>query len=192
LTCDEILFPKAWNDWMNEKWFLEIKENLETLIKKISKISDDRAIALVGALVIENLIDALLQAILPKYSILNTRDFSFYHKIKLCKALSLIPNTYLNGAIVIKDIRNDFAHDLNITSFNDLEPTLFQSIKDHLINRSIYGGYETINDLYIKFIQNTAVVLFMYQKKLEIFNKFIRQKNISEILLEFYKEQIKL
>jgi len=88
----------------------------------MSRAKDDRLLAIVGALVIEEALDSLLIAYIPKYKILHREDhdITFAMKIKLVRSLKLIPAHLLNAVDVIRDIRNEFVHKLDKDDFNSV------------------------------------------------------------------------
>ena len=94
---------------------------------------DDRALALTGALVIENAIDGFLNAHIPEYTKLkDKKDFTFSLKISLARALKLCPSRLFGAADTIRDVRNDFAHKLSISTFAECKPEHLRSIEGHL------------------------------------------------------------
>lgn len=94
---------------------------------------DDRAVAVVGALVVETAVDALLQAFAPGYKDLEQkREFTLSLKIALAKALRLCPSRLFGAADALRVVRNDFAHSLSVRRFEDCLPANLRSIDGHL------------------------------------------------------------
>ena len=100
----------------------EIREKLNVYLERYKKTSDDRALALVGAMTVEKELDELLEAWLPTYKkILEDKDFDFASKMNLAHAAKLIPGKILNAIEPIKRIRNIFAHNLDSSTFKELK-----------------------------------------------------------------------
>ena len=94
---------------------------LSALFKKTNGLEDDRLLSLVTALIVEERIDKLLITYLPRYSdLLVSEDCSFTVKIRTLQALNLIPLHITEACHVLRLIRNDFAHQLTLTTFDDL------------------------------------------------------------------------
>jgi hypothetical protein len=115
------------------------RENpLPELFKKTESLNDDRLLAIVTALIVEDRIDAALRAFLPKYTKLAERtDFTFSLKIALIEALAQIPPIFTRTATIIRKIRNEFAHNLNIVSFLEVKPALMTDLKN--LRATAYG-----------------------------------------------------
>lgn len=116
------------------------KENpLPELYRKTGSLNDDRLLAIVTALIIEDRIDAALGSFLPKYrKLTENTDFTFSLKIALCEALGQIPPSILNAANTLRKIRNEFAHNLDITSFTGIKESLTRALITQRAN--VYGA----------------------------------------------------
>lgn len=87
--------------------------------------ANDRAVAIVGGSYLETMLQLLLQGFLVNHS--STADLfkaygpfsSFTAKIQASFALGLISDNERGNLNLIRRIRNDFAHELRATSFND-------------------------------------------------------------------------
>jgi hypothetical protein len=92
--------------------------------QKTHGIDDDRLLAIVAALVVEEKLDHLLRLFLPGYHKLQSEQFGFAMKIRLLEALKLIPFRFTSAADCIRLIRNEFAHDLEKRRFEQLDQKL--------------------------------------------------------------------
>jgi hypothetical protein len=111
---------------------------LPELFLKIQGMNDDRLLAITTALIVEERLDALLSSFLPKYPRLKKADgFTFAMKISLAEALALIPPEILRAASIIRKIRNEFAHQLEIDSFKQLKESLVDPLKS--LRSDVYG-----------------------------------------------------
>jgi len=104
-----------------EKELSLISDNYIRQLSYIQKAKDDRLLAIVGALTIEDALDILLKAYIPEYKIFyDNGRMSFYVKIKLAQSLKLIPVHLLEAVTIIHGIRNQFAHNLHQDDFGSL------------------------------------------------------------------------
>jgi hypothetical protein len=110
---------------------------LPDLFGKTADLDDDRLLAIVTALIVEDRIDAFLGSFLPRYARLSSKDFTFSMKIALAETFAFIPPRLLSAATIFRKIRNEFAHNLELDSFS----TLKQSLISDLINlrREVFG-----------------------------------------------------
>ena len=111
---------------------------LPELFRKVDGLEDDRLLAIVTALIVEDRIDAALRSFLPRYTRLTEKsEFTFSLKIALLEGLGMIPSKLLNAATLVRKIRNEFAHDLEIQSFTQLEQKLLNQLKT--LRSNVYG-----------------------------------------------------
>src|SRR5260370_4607560 len=81
---------------------------LPDLFKKTEGLNDDRLFAIVTALVVEDRLDVLLAAFLPRYKRLtDAADCTFSVKIALLEAVAFIPTKIAGAATLIRQIRNE-------------------------------------------------------------------------------------
>ena len=179
----------------NKKELDQIKEKLSKYLERYKKTYDDRALALMCALAIENELEELLKAWVPTYKILiEEKGFDFSSKINLAKASKLIPGKILNAIEPIKRIRNIFAHNLDATTFEDVKkidsdasskqqafPMMHNKIKTFIPN------WKEENDKLVFFELTVLIVLGLniYAKHVEELNGYIRKKeNLQRIINE--------
>src|SRR5215207_965933 len=76
---------------------------LPELFSKTEQLQDDRLLAIVTALIVEDRLDVALKSFLPRYTRLEAgADFSFSMKIALAESLALIPTRILSAATVLR------------------------------------------------------------------------------------------
>lgn len=174
---------------------------MEETFEHLSSTTDERALAIIGALILEKGIDDLLHTIIPGYKALWDKwDFSLSTKIELARALRLFPNALFNCVDTIRQIRNEFAHDLSVNSLKALarrktsSKNLVASMRSHYLQ---YGehpfeeGYE-LNGFKI-LIEETIKMLHFYRMQAWLLNQFIRSKGLVPVLNSFCRsEQIDL
>jgi hypothetical protein len=101
----------------------KIQSEMDELWSHYKDVSDERLLALIAALCIENSIQELLQALGPGFSQLEDDvNYTFSLKIKTARALRIIPSRILTGCDLIRQIRNEFAHHLDTKQLSQLDP----------------------------------------------------------------------
>jgi hypothetical protein len=167
----------------------EIRTKLNKYLERYKKTSDDRALALMCALAIENELDELLKSWIPTYKILiENKDFDFSSKINLAKSLKIIPGKILNAIEPIKRIRNIFAHNLDAVTFEDVkkidsEAPLKQQAFPMLHNKikTFIPNWNETNDKLVFFELTVLIVLglHIYSKHVKEFNEKIRNEKLK-------------
>ncbi len=155
----------------------------------VSALNDDRLLVLVGALVVENTLDELLAAIMPGYKTLrDKKDFTFSMRIEFARALQLIPTRILNCADFIRDLRNDFVHDLSVKGFDDLEQSRIQSLHDRLSGFTP-KQFEKIAEAFRMLVSYTAIALYGYAIHVSRLNDFMRSAKFGESLKAYVESK---
>ncbi len=114
---------------------------LPDLFKKTEGLADDRLLALVTALIVENRLDVLNRAFLPRYDRLADakNEFTFSLKTRLAETLAMVPTRILTAAHIIRGIRNDFAHNLDLERFDQLDSKLLRKLTG--LRSEVYGQF---------------------------------------------------
>jgi len=107
-----------------------IEAQLAAILDHVKGAEPDRLLALVAGLVVENAVDSVLRAFLPGFKALNDRAFTFSMRIRVLEALALVPAHMPRNADFVRDVRNDFAHDLTLQTLSALPPGDLQSLAD--------------------------------------------------------------
>lgn len=108
------LFTKPFLDLLREN-------ELPKLFKKVDGLNDHRLLTIVTALLVENRVDAILKFVYPRYDrLLDRQEYTFSMKLTTLEALRYLPPSICNTSNVIRKIRNEFAHNLNLVKFDDL------------------------------------------------------------------------
>ncbi|HPR41302.1 MAG TPA: hypothetical protein PK718_01990 [Candidatus Methanofastidiosa archaeon] len=178
-----------------------IKEYTKILKRKLNKYQkdgDDRALAIMGALIVENTLDELLSKWINNYNILyKNRDFSFSMKIDLTLAMRIIPTELLTAIDNIRKIRNVFAHNLDAISFEEIisSDNISENEKKHLkkiidINKGLYEkGLENKNitsykDAYYDTTISILLTLTIFSEQLRVLHEYLWEKNNADKLIE--------
>ncbi len=111
----ECLFPKQFDFWEKSDW----NDDLPPFFKRLNQIEDDRSFVILATSVLEYQIDRFLKAFIPNCQTLVNDKTNLVTKINIIRAFNLIPEHFPDMLDNIRNIRNDFAHNLMIDSFND-------------------------------------------------------------------------
>src|SRR2546430_2053361 len=88
--------------------------------RRMESSGDDRSYVLVAVMVVESMCDDILRKVIPGFNTLrDNRDFGFSLKIELLRALRLIPPAIPRCADCVRQVRNEFAHNLSIDKIED-------------------------------------------------------------------------
>ena len=114
---------------------------LPELFRKVERLDDDRFLAVLSALAVERQLDRCLDAFLPAYERLTEVEgvFGFSMKVRLLKAFNFVPHLVLSATDLIREVRNKFAHDLDVASFDDLPEKLQNRLRN--VRASIYARF---------------------------------------------------
>jgi len=118
------------------------KRNLENdqLMAKAKGAADERSYVLIVALIAEYRVNQVLRAWLPGYKKLDdNHDFTFSMRTELIRAANLIPSHILRCIDLVRMIRNDFAHNLNIERLEQIEERDKARLKT--LYNEIYSSY---------------------------------------------------
>lgn len=103
------------------KDFTKWNNEMGKFYKRINETKDERSFVILMALVVEFHIDAVIKAFLPKSKeLLEDNSFTFSLKINLLKSLKLIPDRIFQFADIVRKIRNEFAHKIEIDRIDEL------------------------------------------------------------------------
>jgi hypothetical protein len=97
------------------------ENDLPELLRKTEELHDDRLMSTVAALIIENRVNMLLAAFLPEFRLISKNiDFTASMRSTILESLNLIPPVLIRAADRVRSVRNQFAHNLDYTSFAQL------------------------------------------------------------------------
>jgi hypothetical protein len=98
-------------------------------------------------------------------------------RIELARALRLCPSRLLGAADTIRDIRNEFAHELSLRSFDKCQKKHLASASGHLreIQTSMVAG-KTDREVFKNLVGTVCLALRGYTFHVERLNKFVREE----------------
>jgi len=109
----ESLFTVQFDSWTRLDW----NDDIPPFFKRLNKIKDDRSFVILATSVLEYQVDRYLKAFLPKPQILLNENTGFAFKIKIIQTFNHLPPQLVNFALLVNNIRNEFAHTLEIDRF---------------------------------------------------------------------------
>jgi hypothetical protein len=178
------------------KWFVErdiklISEQFERYKKFVEEAKEERLLALIGALSIEEALDLFLGAYIPNYSrIEDERDFTLYLKIQLAYSLKVIPSHILDAAALINNVRNKFSHELKIDRFDSLD----NGTKENL--RQKHGTFvsndktsHAVKDTFIFVVEFVIIALGVYASQVQSAKEYIYSDDFGKELVRRIKEK---
>lgn len=157
------------------------------ILDRLGKLNDDRALVIVAALFVEKAIDDYLSSLIPDYFKNKiTRMLNFFNKIELARSFLLCPSRLINQAHTIREIRNEFAHNIEINKINELKSMNIKSLKK-ILNNAV-GGEEYIDQDSITIFQQACTIIIlnmsMRTRVNRMINLYIRSKEFQK---DFYK-----
>ena len=102
------------------------------IMKMVETAGNDRLLALVGHMAVDGAIDRMLAAIMPKLDEWWGGDPGYQLRLRVLAALNLCPEHYLQRARLIAEIRNTFAHEIEVEGFSDLDGEKLKKLKTQL------------------------------------------------------------
>jgi len=180
----ESVFHHPLEDVLNEESQRELQAQIEETVGHVAALNEDRLLVLVGALLVENAVDGLLSAVMPGYeSLRRNRDVTLSVRIELARALQLCPSRLFTCADVVRQVRNDFVHDLSVDTFAKLPQYRVQSIRDRL---SEFNPQEVLGkgnaEVFKKLVYFLVLALRVYRLHVLRLNEFIRSDKLFPVL----------
>ncbi len=184
--------------WHPKSWLLtdkkdDLQKNVDELWEHYKDIDDQRLLALVGGLCIETALDELLQGYILNYdSIKENMDITFSLNIKITKAMRLIPLKILNSCDLIRQIRNDFAHNLNLSTFADLSKKRLNKLGPYVQKFNTRdGNSQDWVGLYKKLTNFTILGLMVYSYQIKALSDYIKTDDFRQHFKAYVEQDIK-
>jgi len=173
-----------WDVYITENLLNKVLPNINTeyafITKEFESINDHRSLALVGAMLVENKIDELIKSYIPGFESITNKDVTFSFKIELAKAFKLIPSKILNGIEPIRQIRNGFAHKLELKSFEDYNQSQsgskkndFKSVKNKLNTMGKFGN-SSLESEYKVLVTTLIYALLIYTEQINTYMEKVK------------------
>jgi hypothetical protein len=138
---------------------------------------DDRSLALVSAMVSENYIDRMLKLLLPSFEF--RREGAASMKISLLAAFAIIPKHLTSAAQLLNKTRNEFAHNLQLTSFAELDdhkPELTKSMRGLCKSRKILvpESSREVPELFEVMFKMATTGILYFEENVRFYTEFTR------------------
>jgi len=187
-----------WNDKSGKRIFnqphidLYRDNKLIDIFVKIGETGDDRSRVILVNLILEHLIDILLEHLIKNYDNFSKEtNPSFYLKLSLLKSFDIIPEQILNSINCLREIRNRFAHKIDITNFSDLDDKIIEKINITYSETPSVGNDRTIHQKIERLEFHSIAGLDLYEPNLKLLSNFINSQEFKEFLDKTYKNKLK-
>ena len=124
--------------WHGKRWLIEnsassIQAHMDEMWEHYRDVEDDRLLALIGALCVENSLDGLLQGFAPGFKkFVGDTDLTMALKTKIAQSLRLLPVRILTACNLIRQIRNEFAHNLAYKQLGQLDNKFLRKLEPYV------------------------------------------------------------
>lgn len=163
------------------------------LIKQRFPNADDRSFALVSAMISENYVDRIVKLLVPSFTF--DREGAASRKINLLAAFNIIPRHLTEAASLLNKTRNAFAHNLQISSFAELDthkPALTNSIRSLSRTRNIdvAGTKEEVPALFEVIFTMATSGIFRYEENVRYYTDFIRTPPFIQMIGQLQSAEV--
>lgn len=191
------LFEQAFIDLSSVgEWNREVP----AFLQRIEASGDQRLMCIMGSLVAEHHVERFLRTVLPKYDLLEeNRDFTFSMKTNFIEALHLLPSHIVKALHIVRAVRNEFAHSLDLVSVDDLKQKLrdrIRSVYDHTYSRYEKPGApppsvgKTTLEMHKQVINLAIMGCRSYEPTLRLFGTVIRSGDFQTYLATIARQQL--
>lgn len=165
----------------------EFQGELDNYWAHYKDLADERAVVLVGALCVEDCLDRMINAFFPASMVLHeNRDFSFSLKIDLVHACKLIPSRILHHCDLVRKLRNDFAHNLQLQTLSDWGDEKFQAVNQAILTYDqSYDVSLSPRKRFEDLVAFVCVALRIYTTHVESMRAFLDTADFMKSLKDF-------
>lgn len=168
----------------------EFQAELDEIWAHYKDISDERLLALVGALCVERSIQGILEALSPGFDTLQDDSaFTFSLKIKTVRAMRIIPSRVLAACDLIRQIRNEFAHHLDKKGFSQLSSEKYlnkMKMQVHAFNATDRADAEP-GETFKNLVNFTLMALGVYVKHVRRMREYLETAAFRQSFAEWSK-----
>lgn len=167
---------------------------LPDLFDKVKNSGDDRSRSILLNLILEHLTDILLGHLIKNYKkFTKTNRPAFFLKLSLLNSFELIPDQVFASIDCLREIRNKFAHRLEITKYSDLDDEIISKINQSVRSASFDNEEipETIENKISRIEFHAVVGLDSYEPNLRLLSDQINSEEFKEVLDSEYKKRLK-
>lgn len=186
-----VIFNDYWKELVIEEYLDQLDLVIADIFENIRDYEDEKAFVLIGAMLVENVLDGYLFEYIRGYDkIRKLREVTLSTKIELAKSLWLSPVAKLNALEIIRKIRNQFAHNIPLQKLEDIEEkhkqSLLSNVKKFESKRSEKLSLKSTKELFEILVINVAKMLLNYQLHIKLLSTYIRSDEIYDALEDFY------
>jgi len=159
------------------------REIVATPCCALQTLTDDRAVILEGALIIENSVRKFLKTAVPG----RKKNLGFALAISLSRDMQLCPDQVFDDADLVREIRNEYAHDLTKRSYHDLSKKYRDSVG---LRAKGYGSgifQHSVLKEFCNLVMGNATSIFALASQTHKLRKFINDKRLGEYVKDWYK-----
>jgi hypothetical protein len=186
---DRLLYSSPTN-----KLSKDILDQMAIYFEHLDK-TGDRLLVLTAELLLENAIDRYLSALMPSYkkNLSENKEFAFSLKIAVTRSLRLSPPKFFGSIDLIRKIRNQFVHNLEITKLDMLNSKIQKEISEKLVFYVDKGAF-TQKNLQERFRSLSLFTFYGLNRQIEnvrSLNVFLRDDNFLNNLTDFFAQRSK-
>ena len=178
----ETLFYEA-KEWLLSGAECDLQAELDALWEHYRDVTDERLLALVACLCLEQSVDALVGAFAPGFDkCSHDQGFTSSVKIGVARSFRVLPSRILTACDLVRSIRNEFAHNLQLNEFAQLDPEKYLrklAPYVHAYNRAA----RDVNDhqkLFRDLVGFTLVALAAYTRQVRRLREYMETENGRE------------
>lgn len=165
---------KKWNGENQEQIIRKWNDEVPKHVENFNNYKEDRNAVIYFALFIENEVDKIILILFPDFDFYFSKKSTFIsQKLKILDSFKLFPKQILKSARCINNIRNEFAHNIKIENFDDLESLEGKRKKDTInslitLTNEYEGDYnyekneDTLKNRFKSLCLNTVTALRIY------------------------------
>jgi hypothetical protein len=171
-----------------------VHDDLFDLIFSRDENLDERSLALVSAMISENYIDRILKLLLPTFEL--NRQGAASSKISLLAAFNIIPKHLTNAAVLVNKTRNEFAHNLNLTSFSELDhhkPEITRKMRDLCKSRkmAVHDTNSEIRTLFDVIFQMATAGIIRFEENVRFYAEFTRTPQFIKAIENIHSTEVR-
>ena len=164
-----------------------LQAELDDAWEKYKDIEDERLLALVGALCTELALDRFIISYCPGFShCISKRDFTFSVKTNIARSFKIIPARIFTGCDLVRGIRNEFAHNLDVKCLSDVSDKLLRKISPQLGEFQKYDwASEARSKQFTTLVGFVTCALGVYRGHVQIVREFLEAEGTLSVIREW-------
>lgn len=182
--------------------FTKWNNEMGKFYKRVNETKDERSFVILMALIVEFHIDSVIRAFFPENKeILGNQNLTFDLKISILKSLKILPVSIFDFSDLVRRIRNEFAHKIEIDKIVELKKykkgeKLINKLNDFCYQYKDFLKYSKNNDIdyrkKFKDIANFANnALREYEPSVRIVREEITKKEFLQKIIKRKKFKIR-